>query len=80
MIYYDETRCLIVQVCDWTTKGVRIEETDLTETVTLWVGPNRVRRDDGNATSILLFDQKKLYIVDHQDKSYTAIDLPVDFK
>jgi hypothetical protein len=50
------------------------------KTVTVWVGPNRVRRDDGNATAILLFDQKKLFIVDHQDKSYTAIDLPVDFK
>ena len=49
------------------------------KTVTIWVGPNRVRRDDGNASSILLFDQKKLYIVDHQDKSYTAIDLPVNF-
>jgi hypothetical protein len=48
--------------------------------VTLWVGPNRVRRDDGRAASIVLFDQKKLYIVDHEDKSYTAIDLPVDFK
>jgi hypothetical protein len=47
--------------------------------VTLWVGPNRVRRDDGRAASIVLFDKKKLYIVDHEDKSYTAIDLPVDF-
>ncbi len=47
--------------------------------VTLWVGPNRVRRDDGKAASIVLLDKKKLYIVDHEDKSYTAIDLPVDF-
>jgi hypothetical protein len=49
-------------------------------TVTVWVGANRVRRDDGTTSSIMLFDKKKLYIVDHQDKSYTAIDLPVDFK
>jgi hypothetical protein len=50
------------------------------KTVTVWIGPNRVRRDDGAASSILLFDKKKLYIVDHNDRSYTAIDLPVDFK
>lgn len=49
-------------------------------TITVWVGANRVRRDDGTTSSIMLFDKKKLYIVDHQDKSYTAIDLPVDFK
>jgi uncharacterized protein DUF4412 len=48
-------------------------------TVTVWVGPNRARRDDGATASILLFDKKKLYIVDHKDKSYAAIDLPVDF-
>jgi Domain of unknown function (DUF4412) len=57
--------------------GKSINKSD--KTVTVWVGPNRVRRDDGNAASIVLFDQKKLYIVDHRDKSYTAIDLPVDF-
>ena len=57
-------------------KGRAVEQTD--RTVTVWVGPNRVRRDDGKAASIVLFDKKKLYIVDHADKSYTAIDLPVN--
>ena len=57
--------------------GTSVKQDD--RKITLWVGPNRVRRDDGKAASIILFDQKKLYIVDHEDKSYTAIDLPVDF-
>ena len=55
--------------------GTNVRQDD--RKVTLWVGPNRVRRDDGKAASIVLFDQKKIYIVDHEDKSYTAIDLPI---
>jgi hypothetical protein len=47
--------------------------------VTMWFGSDRVRRDDGDATMILRLDQNKLFMVDHTEKSYSVLDLPIDF-
>jgi hypothetical protein len=47
--------------------------------VTLWIGPDRVLRDDGESAFLYRGDQDKLYVIDHEQKSYSVLSLPVDF-
>ncbi|HSL83110.1 MAG TPA: DUF4412 domain-containing protein [Thermoanaerobaculia bacterium] len=47
--------------------------------VTFWIAPDRVVRDDGTGAFIYRGDQDKLYVVDHEQKSYSVLSLPVDF-
>jgi hypothetical protein len=81
MIYYDETRCLIVQVCDWTMKGVRIDETDPTEVMTLWVGTSSpIPTPEGkmvDAQGVAIYDTTKEEWEANKDK----IGVPIsDFR
>jgi hypothetical protein len=43
--------------------------------VEIWIGLDRVRRDDGRTAMILRLDQKKLYFVNHADRTWSATDL-----
>jgi hypothetical protein len=43
--------------------------------VEIWIASDRVRRDDGRTALILRLDEQKLYVIDHTDRAYTAIDL-----
>lgn len=43
--------------------------------VEIWIGPDRVRRSEGQTTLILRLDQKKLYFVNHADRTWSATDL-----
>lgn len=43
-----------------------------------WIGDRQMRIDQGTNSTIVQLDAKKLYIVDHDSKSYTEVDLPVD--
>jgi hypothetical protein len=45
-----------------------------------WIGTDRVRRDDEASSVILRLDQNKMYMVDHSTKTYSVLDLPIDFK
>jgi hypothetical protein len=45
-----------------------------------WFGADAIRQDTGEMSTITRFDQKKLYWINHTEKSFSAIDLPVDFK
>lgn len=47
--------------------------------IELWLGKDRIRRDDGRTAAILRRDQKRLLLVNHEDKTYTGVDLPIDF-
>lgn len=46
--------------------------------VRIWVGEAGARRDDGTTSAVLRSDRRKLYLIDHEDKTYSALDLPVD--
>lgn len=46
----------------------------------IWVGANAVRRDEGEASTILRLDRKKVYLIDHTQKVYSEIDLPVSLQ
>ncbi|OLE67385.1 MAG: hypothetical protein AUG09_02700 [Acidobacteria bacterium 13_1_20CM_2_68_7] len=48
------------------------------ETITIYTGPDRVRRDRGEQSFILRKDQKKLYLVCHKSKQYAELRYPVD--
>lgn len=50
------------------------------ETAVIWVGKDRMRSDSGGESLIIRLDQKKMYMVDHRAKSFSAVDLPVDMK
>jgi hypothetical protein len=45
---------------------------------TTWIGTDRMSMDQGNGVTIVRLDQMKLYLVDHESKTYQVLDLPVD--
>ena len=44
-----------------------------------WFGDQGVRYDLGDTSVIMRPDQKKLYFLNNVDKTYSALDLPIDF-
>lgn len=48
------------------------------EVVHQWVGTDRAARWASDVSTVLRLDQKKLYLIRHADKAYSAIDLPLD--
>ena len=49
------------------------------ETGTMWMGKDRFRNDLLEGTSMIMrADQKKMYMVSHNEKAYNVVDLPFD--
>lgn len=48
------------------------------ETSTTWIAKDRMSRVGEDASFIIRLDQKKLYMIDHSDKTYAVVDLPID--
>jgi len=45
---------------------------------TTWISKNKMRQDDGDATSIIIqLDKNKVFILNHVDKTYSEMDLPL---
>jgi hypothetical protein len=49
-------------------------------TIQTWLGNDRMARLGDTTDIIVRLDQKKLYMVNHEDKTFSPIDLPVDLK
>lgn len=49
-------------------------------TVKIWAAGDRLRRDDGEQTMIFRLDKNRLYILDHEDKTYSEVTLPIDLR
>lgn len=47
--------------------------------VKTWIAAEKMRRDEGALSAIVRLDRKKLYLVNHADKTYTVVDLPIDW-
>jgi hypothetical protein len=47
--------------------------------VKTWVAADKMRRDEGPISAIVRLDRKKLYLVNHADKTFSVLDLPVDW-
>lgn len=46
-----------------------------------WMAKEKMREDEGeNKTTIIRFDLKKIYVIDHAQKTYSEIDLPIDLE
>src|SRR5262249_43560757 len=49
--------------------------------IKVWIsGEDKVRRDDGESTAILRLDRNKLYLLNHAEKTYSVLDVPVDLR
>ncbi|MES1242510.1 MAG: DUF4412 domain-containing protein [Acidobacteriota bacterium] len=48
--------------------------------VKIWISGDRMRRDDGEQSMILRLDRNRLYMVNHETKTYSEIPLPFDIK
>ena len=46
--------------------------------VNVWLATDKMRRDEGPLSAIVRLDRKKLYLVNHAEKTYSVVDLPVD--
>lgn len=46
--------------------------------IRIWTDGDKVRRDDGDSTYILRLDRKKLYAINHADKTYRELAFPVE--
>jgi hypothetical protein len=45
---------------------------------TTWIGSDRMSMDQGNGVTVVRLDQMKLYLIDHDSKTYQVLDLPID--
>jgi hypothetical protein len=45
-----------------------------------WFGGDAIRHDTGKVSTILRFDRKQMIWINHEDKTYSVIDLPIDFR
>lgn len=43
-----------------------------------WIGDGRLRLDQGSTSSIVALDENTLYLIDHDDRTYTEVELPID--
>jgi hypothetical protein len=51
------------------------------EPIRIWIGGekgDRLRRDEGDTSYILRLDRGKLYVINHADKTYSELPLPID--
>lgn len=51
------------------------------EPIRIWIGGekgDRLRRDEGETSYILRLDRGKLYVINHADKTYSELPLPID--
>lgn len=48
--------------------------------IQVWVQGDKLRRDEDGQSMIVRLDQKRLYLVDHEDKTYSEIALPIDLR
>ena len=48
------------------------------EETTTWLDKDKMRRDEGETTTLIRLDNNKMYVINHADKTYSELDLPFD--
>jgi len=43
-----------------------------------WIGDKKMRMDQGSSSTVVAMDAKKMLIINHDDKTFAEVDLPVD--
>lgn len=44
---------------------------------TTWISKTKMRQDEGDSTVIIRMDKQKLFVINHLDKTYSELDLPL---
>ena len=60
-------------------EGLKMDQPQSPE-VKIWIAGDKLRRDEGDSSYILRLDRNKLYILNHADKTYSELPLPIDLK
>lgn len=47
---------------------------------TVWMMNDKMRDDSGDISTLVRFDLNKIYIINYKDKTYSEMDLPIDFE
>lgn len=51
------------------------------ENGTTWISKNKMRQDEGNATSVIIrLDKNKVFILNHKEKTYSEMGLPINLE
>ncbi|HET6345437.1 MAG TPA: DUF4412 domain-containing protein [Myxococcota bacterium] len=58
-------------------EGLKMDQPNQNQ-VQIWVNGDRLRRDEGDTTYILRLDRNKLYVINHVDRTYNELGLPID--
>lgn len=48
--------------------------------IRIWIDGDKLRRDEGDTSYILRLDRNKLYVINHGEKTYSELAVPVDLK
>ena len=76
----DDLKVTIAMESEGTAAIAGMEQPHEDYEATMWFGNERFRRDDQDQSIItLLGDEQRVYILNHAEESYIALDLPVDF-
>lgn len=59
-----------------TVEGLQMEQPQ-TE-IRIWIDGDKLRRDEGDISYILRLDRNKLYVVNHAEKAYSELAMPID--
>lgn len=72
----------IKKIHHFSSKGSLGEQaTEREEQGVTWIAKNKLRDDQGKQRStIIRLDKKKIYILDHNQKTYSEINLPIDLE
>lgn len=49
-------------------------------TATVWLAADRMRRDEGGITVIVRLDRRMLYMINHAERTYSQVEVPIDWK
>jgi len=74
----DQVLTLLSHNDEMTIMGQKTPAKDVTQEY--WFGDDAIRFDDEETSVVMRLDQKKLFLLDHGEKTFSAIDLPFDFK
>jgi hypothetical protein len=58
--------------------GTRAQEAR-DSSVKIWLSGDKLRRDEGPLTAIVRLDRHQLILVNHTDRTYSTVDLPLDW-
>jgi hypothetical protein len=58
-------------------EGLKMDQPQTPE-VKIWIAGDKLRRDEGDSSYILRLDRNKLYVVNHGDRTYSELPLPID--